>query len=401
MSNMYNRFASRGYVQKNSPNQNCIDGRRVEDSRKPIYIVFILDKSGSMSGTSTVLNEKGEAVTISKIDQLNDGIKRAMKSLVAFEKSNPLYRLYYLIIQLDSYGQAIGEGFTPIGAREQEEIKFEADGCTELRASLNTLKRFINDKYLVDDRPERQGKAYNKAINVILMSDGWPTDTNGFKQSGPAYRNVIDEFNDYLKENDYFRSVDKYSMAVGDDACEDMLRYFADGDEDMGEDSHYYRVGECESIAYALDYLTRATLAHHTQRPIDAGDLDDSDDDASDDIYAGEDCDITEEQEEDYEEDSDYKEEEEEDSGIGSSGTENSASLTRYQINTIACKKEGCLECIQVCPHSAIEMKTGILEIADEKCSGCGACKAVCPRSAIEIKLAGNGKMNADIFDDM
>lgn len=394
--NMFNRFASKGVARGSVTGKTGGIGERVVvDNRKPIYLVLILDKSGSMGGTSTVFNENGEPETIPKIEQLNDGLKRVTKSLKDFERGNPLYRVYLQIIELDSYGKAVFPEFQPV-SRGFEEIRFEADGCTELRASLNTLKTFISHKYLRDDRPEREGKGYNKAVSVILMSDGWPTDSNGIEQKGPAYRNVIDEFNQYLIEMDYARNVDRYSIAVGDDACEDMLRYFSDGDEDLGENSRFYRVEACESIASALDYMTRASLAHHTTSPV-ADDFDD-DEDEYDDEY---------EEEEELEEDDDELDEEldeEHDEEDSSDGDEDVAApaaetaKTKYQIDIVRCKKDRCMECLgNKCPVSAIEIHSGIISINEDICNGCGRCETVCPYGA--ISKTETDAMLDDLFD--
>ena len=374
-TNSFDRFSSRGRVRNEEGEFGGVGERVVNDNRKPIYLVFILDTSGSMTGTSTIINEMGDNITIPKIEQLNQGVKKVINSLQDFEENNPLYRLYLQIIELNSYGKAVFQEFQPV-SKGFEEIMFQANGCTELRASLNTLKTFISDKYLRDDRPGREGKGYNKAVSVILMSDGWPTDSNGVEQSGPVYKNVINEFNNYLVEQDYYRNVDKYSIAVGDDACEDMLKYFCDGGEDLGDQTRFYRVDKCESIANALDYLTRATLAHHTTLPITVNE---------DNLLGSADNgNYLPEQQDDNKDDipvinpDDYN--------IINNGNGTDPEPNVYEIDVIKCKKDRCKRCLQdICPQNAIVEIGGIISIDTEVCNGCGICEAECPYSAISI----------------
>ena len=318
----YDYFASKGTAKDASGQGGGVGLRVVNDNRQPIYVVYILDSSGSMSVPTTILNENGEVACISKIEQLNQGVKVFVGRLKEFEENNPMYKIYIQIIMLDSYGKAVFPEFQPV-SRAFEEIRFDAEGCTELRASLSTLKTYINAKYLRDDRAVREDKGYNKAVSVILMSDGWPTDCNGVPQSPEVYRGIVNDFKQHLREMDYERSVDLYSVAVGDDACEDMLKYFCDGGEERGDQSRFYRVEECESIANVLDFLTRATLARHASRPIvldDDDDNDNDDDDLEDDI---EDEDLEDLEDEEFEED-DLEEEDLADENLDDAPTEES-----------------------------------------------------------------------------
>lgn len=248
------------------------EGRIVEDNRIPIYIIYILDTSGSMSGIAVIKSETGEIIKITKIEQLNIAIKKIINTLKNFESENPLYRVYVQFIELNSYGKAVFPTFQSL-SRGFEEICFQADGCTELRASLNTLKEFINDKHLKD---ERTGKGTNRAVSVILMSDGHPTDCNGIEHDAPAYKSVIDDSNAYFREMGYARNMDFYSIAVGADANEEVLRYFcgSSGGSEEEKKKRFYLVEDSESLIDVLDLATRATLQHHTTLPIFTGDND-------------------------------------------------------------------------------------------------------------------------------
>ena len=70
--------------------------REVRDTRKPLYVVFVLDTSSSMYDYLSV-NMEGETKQVRKIEELNQGLGDALNSLRRFENSNVLYKVYIRI----------------------------------------------------------------------------------------------------------------------------------------------------------------------------------------------------------------------------------------------------------------------------------------------------------------
>ncbi len=300
--------------------------REVADTRKPIYLVFILDTSGSMEELLTVRRSETKTEQISKIKELNRGFADALASMRKFEKENALYRVMYQIIELNSYGKAVYPTFQS-AAQKVEEICFGAKGVTCLENSLSTLQDFLSPKYLPNCK---------RAVNVILMSDGMPTDMEGYVVREEVYQKTIADFKRFLEVKGLRPNVDLYSIGVGEDACEQMLRSFAD-------ENRYYQVGDLESLAEKLDFVTRKSLVRHTtlqglpypsaapKRP---------------------------------------------------AMQEAESSVTR-EVDLPICLGGTCLACLDVCVHSAIEYCNGMVRISPDHCIGCGVCEARCPVGAI------------------
>ena len=299
--------------------------REVRDTRKPLYIVFVLDTSSSMYDYLSV-NTEGETKQVRKIEELNQGLGDALNSLRRFEKSNVLYKVYYQIIELNSYGKALFPDFVPLSL-QSEKICFEANGVTCLENSLTTLKTFLDPKHM---------PGCNRAVNVILMSDGYPTDVEGYVVDDAVYKKTIRDFKNYLEERGLRPNVDLYSIGVGEDACKEMLSFFADEEK-------YYMVEDLESLAQKLDFVTRKSLVRLTTRVVRS----------------------PETQRESTEE-----------------SLLNTQIVIR-EIDVAKCLGESCLACVESCALSAIEHRNGLVMIQPNMCIGCGSCDDKCPVSAI------------------
>ena len=299
--------------------------REVRDTRKPLYVVFVLDTSSSMYDFLSV-NTEGETKQVRKIEELNQGLGDALNSLRRFEKSNVLYKVYYQIIELNSYGKALFPDFVPLSL-QSEKICFEANGVTCLENSLTTLKTFLDPKHM---------PGCNRAVNVILMSDGYPTDVEGYVVDDDVYKKTIGDFKNYLEERGLKPNVDLYSIGVGEDACKEMLSFFADAGK-------YYMVEDLESLAQKLDFVTRKSLVRLTTRVVRS----------------------PETQRESTEE-----------------SLLNTQIVIR-EVDVTKCLGDSCLACVESCALSAIEHRNGLVMIQPNMCIGCGSCDDKCPVSAI------------------
>lgn len=236
--------AARGNVQGNRPIK--------EDVRTPLYMLYGIDCSGSMSESTKILNEIGGETLVPKIDQANKGVEMAVQSMMKFQRENTRFRIQWQVVELNTYCKPVFETYVSLDDHTLEETKFKAEGSTNIEALFNTYASFITQKHL--------GR-YNRAVNIILMSDGIPTDVNGYELSESKWKEVVDRFKLYLDKNDFSRNVEFYFIAVGEEA-EAFGKYFA-GD-------HYFRVEESESLSYKIDFVTRQSLADSTTIPRNA-----------------------------------------------------------------------------------------------------------------------------------
>ena len=146
-------------------------------------------------------------------------------------------------------------------------------------------------------------------------------------------------------------NVDLYSIGVGDDACVEMLETFAD-------EGKYYVVGEMESLAQKLDFVTRKSLVRLTSRNVRST--------------------------EGAQEKNERREEQ---------ALIEDAPLAR-EIDISRCLGQSCQACVGACTLSAVREEGGIVTIQPDACVGCGNCESVCPVDAIH-------PIEADGCDDL
>lgn len=269
-----------------------------DDTRAPLYMLFAVDCSGSMGECTYIINESGENMYVPKIDQANEGIKLAVKSMQRFMKENTRFQIKWLPFELNTYSKPIFGNYESVNDHSLAESVFKAEGSTNIEPLFNGFVQYITRKYL---------GGYNRAINIIIMSDGVPTDIDGWALSEERWKKIVDKFKAYLDENDFSRNVEFYFIAVGDEA-EPFGRYFAG-------DDHFIKVEDSESIADKIDFATRLSLANSSTIPTDPIKFDDDYD---------EELDEDEEDKSDLDEDSD--EEEDSDEGDNSLGDEDEES---------------------------------------------------------------------------
>lgn len=265
-----------------------------DDTRIPLYMLYGVDSSGSMGESTHIINENGEDVYVPKIDQANQGVKMSANSILRFMKENTRFQVKWQVFELNTYSKPIFDGYVSVNDHALSETVFKAEGSTNIEPLFNGFASFISRKHL---------GGYNRAVNIVIMSDGIPTDIDGYALSESAWKRIVDKFKAYLDENDFSRNVEFYFIAVGDEA-EPFGRYFAG-------DDHFLKVDDAESIADKIDFATRLSLANSSTiptEPIDFGDDEEDDEDYSDDDEV---VDYDEEADED-DENPDYDEDEEE-----------------------------------------------------------------------------------------
>lgn len=163
---------------------------------KHLPVVLLLDVSGSMSGekienlydaTNEMIKVFSDAVSKEKIIDI---------AIITFGENVELHTPYTSVVDFKS------RGLNP----------FLASGMTPLGTALRMAKDMIEDKETTPSNIYRPA--------VVLVSDGVPTD---------EWRGPLDNF----KNNGRSSKCQRFAVAIGNDADNQMLKSFAENNENF------------------------------------------------------------------------------------------------------------------------------------------------------------------------
>jgi uncharacterized protein YegL len=189
-------------------------------SARPMPLLILADRSGSMSG--------------SKIMALNQGLQDAMQDL----KADPQTADNVLLCVI-TFGGNVSEDvlFEPISSATIPTLS--AGGDTPVGQCLRLVTARLADKSLVPERAIRPV--------IALLSDGQPTDD---------YLPVLNEFIHHRRAGQAIR----ISFAIGDDADRGMLAKFASAEYPVLE------ANEANKIKSFFQFVTWVSKSHSQGR---------------------------------------------------------------------------------------------------------------------------------------
>ena len=160
----------------------------VEPTKKELVIFFIIDCSGSMSGT--------------KIGAVNTAIREVLPVLRGIGGSDANIKIAVLGFSTNAHWIS-----PPVSVDELMWEDITAVGWTDFGAALNRLCEKMSRKEFLNS-----GTGYAAPV-AILMSDGQPTDS----WLAPL---------ELLRQNNWFKLATKIAIAIGNDADKNVLAEF-------------------------------------------------------------------------------------------------------------------------------------------------------------------------------
>lgn len=163
----------------------------VEVSRRTMTLFFMVDASGSMSG--------------SKMGTLNSAVEEVIPEIRRVSGENADAVIKIAALRFASGAQWITPA--PMDADDFTWSHIEADGVTDFGEACRQLNEKLSRSAFMSD------VAGSYAPAIFLLSDGEPTD---------EYQKELSK----LWENNWFKKAIKVAIAIGDDANKDVLKEF-------------------------------------------------------------------------------------------------------------------------------------------------------------------------------
>lgn len=172
----------------------------VEVPRRTMVLFFLVDTSGSMTG--------------SKIGAVNSAIEEVIPELKDISESNADAQIKIAVLSFSTGAKWIYN--TPIEAENFRWNYLDANGVTDFGEACIQLNEKLSRNAFMSDITGSFAPA------VFLMSDGEPTDNYSYGLSK-------------LKENNWFKKAIKVAVAIGDDANKNVLADFTGNSESVLE----------------------------------------------------------------------------------------------------------------------------------------------------------------------
>ena len=218
----------------------------------PLYLLYIIGTPSTMADVTRYRNRQGESE--SKIQEINDGFARSIKSARAVQEANLNYKVYVDIVTFNSDFTSVLGGFK--GIDEDIDVSLKASGDVDFAVGLKALESALQCRIILSKKV--------KNISVIFISDSMTT-SSGDATDANEIKALIDATKARIDKRGFAGHIDYYSVsAKADKRGEFALRYIADGGFDAGEDSRFFGMENGDSIAQVMEIATCSCIVEHT-----------------------------------------------------------------------------------------------------------------------------------------
>lgn len=187
--------------------------------KRTATVFFLIDKSGSMSGT--------------KIGSVNHAMGESIPEMCKLVEDSADAQLDVAVLTFSNGAQWITP--SPIEVKDFHWSNIEAECVTDLGCALKSLNEKLNR---TTGFMKQASESFAPAF--ILMSDGQPTD---------EYKSHLES----LKKNGWFKNGTKTAIAIGNDADKNMLAEFTGSMESVIE------VHNAKDLAKVIKFVSIAS----------------------------------------------------------------------------------------------------------------------------------------------